>query len=129
LGDLPAIAATTTATVSTATTISATAAATISAAAAAVSTAATAAAAIFTGLSFVHTHVTAVVILTIEVLDGLHHCFFGVHCHEGKATGAVAIAVDWDMDIGHCAKLSKESPEFIFTGIKGEIPHVHFHRF
>jgi len=33
------------------------------------------------------------------------------------------------MHFCHSAKLSKEGPEFVFVGIKGEIPHIHFHRF
>ena len=135
MGCLPtaSAAAAATATVSTAaaTTITTAAATTIAAAATTITAAAAAAAAttLFAGLGFVDSQIASVEILTVEVFNGIHHGILGIHRDESKATGAVAFAIDRDMHICHCSEIAKKASEIIFIGIKGEIPHIHFHRF
>jgi hypothetical protein len=133
MGCLPtaSAAAAATATVSTAaaTTITTAAATTIAAAATTITAAAAAATTLFAGLGFVDSQIASVEILTVEVFNGIHHGILGIHRDESKATGAVAFAIDRDMHICHCSEIAKKASEIIFIGIKGEIPHIHFHRF
>lgn len=82
--------------------------------------------AIFTGTGFVHGQRATVPLLAIELLDGIVHAFLGVHRHEGKATGTVGFAVHDDGDFIHLAALAEEFADVGFSGIEGQIAHIHF---
>jgi len=111
---------------------SAAAAATVSttaAAATSVAAATTATTALFTRPGFVDLQVATLEIGTVESLDGAYHPALGVHCNKRESARASTLPIGRDEHFGHFTMLPEQGPEIIFTALKGEIPHIHFHRF
>lgn len=135
---VPALAATATAAAATTTAAvaaTATAAATTTAVAAtttaaattteATTTAATACWTLFFRTSFIDGEVTTSEIFGIEAIDGCRHGLWSVHGHKCKSAWAAALPVDWQENISHSAVLREQVADFVLTGTKGEIPHIH----
>ena len=118
-----------TASAAAAATVSTTAAAATPVAAATAAAATTATTALFTRPGFVDLQVATLEIGTVESLDGCNHPALGVHCNKRESARASTLPIGRDEHFGHFTMLPEQGPEIIFTALKGEIPHIHFHRF
>ena len=96
-------------------------------AAAAAVTAATATA--FARLGFVDAQVATLEILSVKALDCAHHGILGVHRDKRETTGAAGFPVRGQVDVGHLPVFAKQIAKIVFAATKGEVPHIHFHRF
>lgn len=109
------------------TTVSAAIATTATATTAAVTTTTAASATLFTGLGFVDLDVASVHVLTVKILDRGVHGSFGVHRHEGEATGASAFAIRREVNISHGSVFGEEGLEVLLCRIERQIANIHFH--
>ena len=121
-----AVAATTTAAVSA---LALAAAAMSATAAAAAVTAAAATTTAFARLGFVDAQVATLEILSVKALDCAHHGILGVHRDKRETTGAAGFPVRGQVDVGHLPVFAKQIAKIVFAATKGEVPHIHFHRF
>src|SRR5579859_4064623 len=86
-------------------------------------TAATAAGAFRLGTRLVDIDGASAHLRTIQGCDRLLAVFVARHFHEPEAAGATRVAVSHNADAVYLSVRLKEMPQFVFVGVKAEIPH------